>query len=57
MKSCKKSLVTERCKECMYSGYVLFHDLCCDYMLLTGKHRDCPAGDECTKFKKAEESA
>lgn len=51
MTSCKTSLVTERCKKCEYAGYVLFHELCCDYMLITGERRDCPAGDECNKFK------
>ena len=52
------SLVTERCEKCKYSGCIFFSDLCCDYMLLTGKHRGCPAGDECDKFvEKIEESA
>lgn len=26
----------------------------CDYILIEEKRRDCPPGDECTKFKKCE---
>ena len=45
------SLVSERCENCKYKGEVLFGERCCDYILITGKKRECPAGDECDKFK------
>lgn len=45
------SLVSERCKKCKYKGEVLFGELCCDYILITNKKRDCPAGDKCDKFE------
>ena len=44
------SVVTERCKGCIYSGEILFGEPCCDYILITGKPRGCPAGDECDKY-------
>ena len=43
------SLVSKRCETCKYKGEVLFGELCCDYILITGKKRGCPAGDECDK--------
>ena len=46
------SLVSKKCKKCAYSGEVLFGELCCDYILSTGKKRNCPAGDKCDKFKR-----
>ena len=49
------SVVTERCKECEYSGEILFGEPCCDYILITGKPRGCPAGDECNKYDDGEE--
>ena len=45
------SLVTERCEKCKYKGEVMFWEPCCDYILITGKSRGCPAGDECDKFE------
>ena len=45
-------LVSEKCKKCKYKGEILFGELCCDYIWITGKRRGCPAGDECNKFKK-----
>ena len=48
----RKNIVTSRCKKCEYHGYVLFHELCCDYILKTGHLRGCPAGSKCTKFIK-----
>ena len=48
------SVVTERCKGCIYSGEILFGESCCDYILITGKKRGCPAGDECDKYDKEE---
>ena len=44
-------LVTERCEKCKYKGEVLFGEPCCDYILITGKSRGCPAGDECDKYE------
>ena len=44
-------LVTERCEKCKYKGEVLFGEPCCDYILIAGKSRGCPAGDECDKFE------
>ena len=44
-------LVTERCEKCKYKGEVLFGESCCDYILIAGKSRGCPAGDECDKFE------
>ena len=49
------SLVSERCKNCRYKGEVLFGELCCDYILITGEKRGCPAGDECDKFEEKEQ--
>lgn len=45
------SLVSERCEKCKYKGEVFFGELCCDYILITGKKRGCPAGDKCNKFE------
>ena len=45
------SLVSKRCKKCIYKGEVLFGEPCCDYILITGKKRNCPAGNKCNKFK------
>lgn len=41
-----------RCRACDYrwgNGYS--NDVYCDYYLRTGIRRECPPGDECTKFK------
>ena len=48
------SLVSERCEKCKYKGAVLFEELCCDYILITGEKRGCLAGDECDKFEENE---
>ena len=45
------SLVTKRCEKCKYKGEVLFGEPCCDYILIAGKSRGCPAGDGCNKFE------
>lgn len=50
-------LVSDKCKDCKYKGEVLFGELCCDYILITGKKRGCPAGDECDRYKKEENTA
>ena len=44
-------LVIERCEKCKYKGEVLFREPCCDYILIVGKSRGCPAGDECDKYE------
>ena len=44
-------LVTERCEKCKYKGEVMFWEPCCDYILIAGKSRGCPAGDECDKLE------
>lgn len=46
------SVVTERCRECLYFCNNDCHFIVptCDYFLITGKRRGCPAGDECDKF-------
>lgn len=44
------SLVSKRCERCKYVGEILFGEPCCDYMLITGKPRNCPAGDECIRY-------
>ena len=47
-------LVTKRCEKCKYKGEILFGESCCDYILIAGKSRGCPAGDECDKFEEDE---
>ena len=44
------SLVSERCENCKFKGEVLFGELCCDYILITGNKREFPSGDACNKF-------
>ena len=44
-------LVTKRCEKCKYKGEILFGEPCCDYILIAGKSRGCPAGDECNKYE------
>ena len=50
-----KEGTTERCRECWYHGWLDSHacsgDVCCDYLLVEGKLRGCPAGDECVHFR------
>lgn len=46
---------TKRCETCWYVGSLRTAvdrgGNSCDYMLITGKLRGCPAGDQCTKYK------
>lgn len=49
-------LVSDKCKDCKYKGEVLFGELCCDYILITGKKRGCPAGDDCDKFEERKQN-
>lgn len=49
-------VVTDRCKSCVYyrsdaSGHNLVPT--CDYILVEGHRRGCPAGDSCTKYVQA----
>ena len=37
------------CRTCRYHGWLGNHALTCDYILITGKRRGCPAGPGCTK--------
>ena len=49
----KKDSGKKLCSSCHYRGEVWPHDMCCDYMLMTGKRRGCHAGNGCTKYKKS----
>lgn len=47
------SVVTERCRSCIYyrtnsTGHSGLPT--CDYILIEGHRRGCPAGDECDKY-------
>ena len=46
------SAMTERCRSCFYYTSDYGHFICptCDYILIEGHRRGCPAGDECDKF-------
>ncbi len=41
-----------RCRRCEYSGQLGGPLVVCDYLLITGHRRGCPAGRKCTRFKK-----
>lgn len=43
--------VNDYCLTCKYRGLIKFNgrELACDYMLITGKPRGCPAGPGCSK--------
>lgn len=43
-------MVSEKCKKCGFHGKFMYEDICCDYILITGKQRGCEAGDNCDKF-------
>ena len=45
-----KKTSTNRCGSCKYSC-VLSGDIICDYLLITGKRRECKA-EECDKYEK-----
>lgn len=55
----------KRCRKCYYSGPVdigwgkVYPLYSCDYLLITGHRRPCPAGDACTVYspKKAKRRA
>lgn len=44
MSYCDKS-----CRPCMYSTYLSTWGICCNYILVTGNRRGCPAGKECER--------
>lgn len=48
------SVVTKRCRDCLYYSDNSRHHAhgwaSCDYILLVGHSRGCPAGDECTRY-------
>jgi hypothetical protein len=39
-----------KCKTCKYSKTIK-RTTVCDYFIMTGEVRGCPAGEECTKWK------
>ena len=43
-----------RCKTCVYRTYVSVapYDVACYYAVVVGHRRPCPAGKECTEYKK-----
>lgn len=43
------STTNTHCRSCSYYGSVLQS---CDYLIVTGQRRGCPAGKECTRYKK-----
>ena len=47
------SLTTERCRDCYYAGHLDNGSglICCDYILIEGEMRGCPAGDDCKRFR------
>ena len=42
------SLCDDTCRPCIYSG-VLTEGVCCNYILITGNRRGCPAGKGCER--------
>ena len=54
------SVVTKRCKSCIYyrtnsTGHTGMPT--CDFILIEGHSRGCPAGDECDKYTRSVKSA
>lgn len=45
----KPQKMSKRCLSCNWYGGRYTHT--CDYFLLTGQRRGCPAGDKCTRYK------
>ena len=44
-----------KCKTCIYHSYIAGSynsTLICQYILITGHMRGCPAGDECIRYEK-----
>ena len=50
------SMVTNRCRSCIHRTYMgageTMENLACYYIVHTHETRDCPAGDQCTKYVK-----
>lgn len=42
---------SKKCHECVYHCSSDKKDMHCQYFLITGKRRNCPGGEYCTKFK------
>lgn len=38
-----------RCLKCFYHG-ICDNIVCCEFLLTTGRRRECPAGEACTRF-------
>lgn len=38
-----------RCLKCFYHG-ICDNIVCCEFLLTTGRRRECPAGEHCTRF-------
>ena len=54
------AVVTERCKSCIYYRTNSTGHTCvpsCDYILIEGHSRGCPAGDECDKYTRSVRTA
>lgn len=45
----KPQKMSKRCLSCNWYGGSYTHT--CDYFLLAGQRRGCPAGDKCTRYK------
>lgn len=48
-KEAPKQKMSKRCLKCFWYGGSYTHT--CDYFLLAGQRRGCPAGDKCTRYK------
>ena len=42
--------MNEKCKTCRFCTAIK-RTLLCDYLVMTGKPRGCPAGEECDKWE------
>lgn len=40
--------ICSTCGDCYYVGHIGWKTYCCDYYLITGTRRPCPAGEDCT---------
>lgn len=50
------SLCDASCKGCIYSTYTSMWGVTCNYILVTGTRRGCPAGKQCTRREYGERS-
>lgn len=44
----------KHCRSCKYHGWLGNHALTCDYILIVGTSRGCPAGPGCIRYEKGE---